>query len=142
MQTVKRGHQSPHTVAATVTAALALALALALTFAVQTNAEGFHYGNNSPHKGAGRRLRMDSLQALTFNAGEWTAARRTDPVPQLTCLGNQCSRYEPPVVACQSLGDGQWKCEADLPYSVRMGKVEVSCEGWDSSSDPWIYKGE
>lgn len=35
----------------------------------------------------------------------------------------------------------QWKCEADLPSSLRLGKVQVSCEGWDHADDPHILKG-
>ncbi len=43
------------------------------------------------------------------------------------------------VISCTSLGsstglaaDGpEWKCQADLPSSVRLGRVHVSCEGWD-----------
>lgn len=33
------------------------------------------------------------------------------------------------------------QCSADLPHSIRMGRVEVGCEGWDHSSDPYILKG-
>ena len=35
-----------------------------------------------------------------------------------------------------------WKCEADLPESLRFGRVEVSCEGWDGPGDPYVLKGK
>lgn len=33
------------------------------------------------------------------------------------------------------------QCEADLPDSLRFGKVEVSCEGWSGPGDPFVVKG-
>ncbi|CAD6985236.1 unnamed protein product [Tilletia controversa] len=39
------------------------------------------------------------------------------------------------------MGDWQWKCEADLPEALRMGKVEVSCEGWENADDPYVLSG-
>lgn len=33
------------------------------------------------------------------------------------------------------------KCEADLPDSLRFGRVEVSCEGWSGPGDPYVLKG-
>lgn len=98
------------------------------------------YQPNAPYYGAGRRIRMDALKTLTFYANRNTAYRRTSPLPQLTCVGSPCSRYQPDVVQCQAMGDGQWKCSADLPRTMRMGRVEVSCEGYDYSDDPWVLK--
>ncbi|KAL0954439.1 hypothetical protein HGRIS_003418 [Hohenbuehelia grisea] len=34
-----------------------------------------------------------------------------------------------------------WKCEADLPESLRFGRVEVSCEGWARPGDSFVLKG-
>jgi hypothetical protein len=34
-----------------------------------------------------------------------------------------------------------FQCDADLPSSLRLGRVTVSCEGWDSPHDPYILKG-
>jgi hypothetical protein len=33
------------------------------------------------------------------------------------------------------------QCEADLPSSLRFGRVEVSCEGWNGPGDPYVMKG-
>ena len=33
------------------------------------------------------------------------------------------------------------QCEADLPDTLRFGRVEVSCEGWSGPGDPYVLKG-
>ena len=33
------------------------------------------------------------------------------------------------------------QCEADLPESLRFGRVEVSCEGWSGPGDSHVLKG-
>ncbi|SPO30391.1 uncharacterized protein UTRI_06321 [Ustilago trichophora] len=101
----------------------------------------YAYNPNSQYYGAGRRVAMSSLSTLTFYSGQRTTYRRTKPLPQLTCVGSPCSRYQPDVVQCQAMGDGQWKCSADLPSTMRMGRVEVSCEGYDYAEDPYVLKG-
>lgn len=101
----------------------------------------YDFGGSESHYGQGQRVRMSDIKTLTFYAGKKTAYRRTSPLPQLTCKGRECSRYTPDVVSCQSLGDEQWRCEADLPPSIRMGRVEVSCEGYEAPSDPYVLKG-
>lgn len=56
--------------------------------------------------------------------------------------GSACSEYEDAIEAIQchnagedDMGDVQWKCEADLPSSVKLGHVEVSCEGFRDRDD-------
>lgn len=34
------------------------------------------------------------------------------------------------------------QCDADLPESLRFGRVEVSCEGWSRPGDPYVLKGD
>lgn len=92
------------------------------------------------------RLELSKIPSLTFYQDSLTAARRTSPVPQLVCQGAPCKLYKPEVVRCVSLPGGygtevDWKCEADLPESLRFGRVEVSCEGWSKPGDPFILKG-
>ncbi|KAJ7773333.1 hypothetical protein B0H16DRAFT_1511956 [Mycena metata] len=91
------------------------------------------------------RLELASIRALTFYKDSLTEARRTKAIPQLICVGKPCKLYTPEVVRCQSLGGSgteiDWKCEADLPESLRFGRVEVSCEGWSRAGDPFILKG-
>ena len=73
-----------------------------------------------------------------------TSARRSSPVPQLTCKGGPC-QYAPESAMCRNVGfDGQdvtWQCEAELPKGVKFGKVEVSCEGHSSRDDEYVLKG-
>ncbi|KAI0364319.1 DUF1183-domain-containing protein [Pilatotrama ljubarskyi] len=91
------------------------------------------------------RVALAKIPALTFYKDELTLARRAPPIPQLTCIGKPCRLYQPDVVRCVNIGgsgtDVDWKCEADLPESLRFGRVEVSCEGWDGPGDPYVLKG-
>ncbi|KAF9003958.1 hypothetical protein BDQ17DRAFT_1355203 [Cyathus striatus] len=84
------------------------------------------------------RVELAKIPALTFYKDAYTAARRTSPIPQLVCHGY-------PFIRCTNLGgsgtDVDWKCEADLPESLRFGKVDVSCEGWSRPGDNYVLKG-
>lgn len=125
-------------VAATSARRLLLAtIALTMLLTLRTVAA---YNPNLHFYGGGQRIAMDSIRTLTFYSDKRTAYRRTKPLPQLTCVGSMCSRYQPDVVQCQAMGDGQWKCSADLPSTMRMGRVEVSCEGYDYAEDPYVLK--
>ncbi|KAJ7903428.1 hypothetical protein B0H14DRAFT_3122780 [Mycena olivaceomarginata] len=91
------------------------------------------------------RLELAKIPALTFYKDSFTEARRTEPIPQLVCVGKPCKLYQPEVVRCESLGGSgteiDWKCEADLPSSLRFGRVEVGCEGWSRPGDRYVLKG-
>ena len=91
------------------------------------------------------RVPLSSIRSLTLYKGEQTLSRRGQPIPQLKCIGTPCKLYQPEAVRCTSLGgsgtDVDWQCEADLPDSLRFGRVEVSCEGWDGPGDPYVLKG-
>ncbi|KAF8968177.1 DUF1183-domain-containing protein [Flammula alnicola] len=91
------------------------------------------------------RVELVKIPSLTFYKDAYTAARRTSALPQLVCIGKPCKLFQPEVVRCVNLGgvgtDVDWKCEADLPDSLRFGKVEVSCEGWSRPGDPYVLKG-
>jgi len=90
------------------------------------------------------RIELASIGSLTFYDGDTTRARRGKPIPQLTCRGKACALYKPDVVRCTNVGgsgtDVDWKCEAELPESLRLGRVEVSCEGWSGPGDSYVYK--
>ncbi|KAK0526614.1 hypothetical protein OC835_005225 [Tilletia horrida] len=119
---------------------LGLMLVLAAFLATTAHAAA---GASSSSRRQHKRIKLDAIRTLTFYKDERTTARRTRGVPQLTCVGkgSACRRYQPDVVQCSSMGDWQWKCEADLPEAFRLGKVEVSCEGWDSPDDPYVLSG-
>ena len=50
------------------------------------------------------RVQLARIKSLTFYKDTFTAARRTDPLPQLTCLGEPCQLYTPDVVRCVNIG--------------------------------------
>ncbi|KAG6813403.1 hypothetical protein H0H92_011381 [Tricholoma furcatifolium] len=91
------------------------------------------------------RIELASIPSLTFYKDSLTTSRRTKPIQQLICEGAPCKLYQPEVVRCVSLPGGwgtdvDWKCEADLPDTLRFGRVEVSCEGWSKPGDPYVLK--
>ena len=51
------------------------------------------------------------------------------------------------VMRCTNQGSGyddesiQWTCTASLPDEFKLGSTDVICEGYDSSTDPYILKG-
>lgn len=90
---------------------------------------------------------LRDVQALTLYRGQYTAARRSSPIPQLQCVGGTagCSAFVPEVIQCHNKGwdgvDVQWECKADMDNWYRFGKVDVSCEGYNSPDDPYILRG-
>jgi hypothetical protein len=78
-----------------------------------------------------------------------STARRSNPVPQLSCVGGSAagrSEMYPDVVQCQnvgidSFGEVQWKCEADLDSKVRFANIQVVCEGYSFPEDRYILAG-
>jgi len=91
------------------------------------------------------RIKLADLSALTLYQGESTSSRRGQSIPQLVCKGKPCKLFTPDVIRCVNLGgegtDVDWKCEADLPESLRLGRVQVSCEGWSGPGDSYVLKG-
>lgn len=59
------------------------------------------------------KVSLDSIRSLTLYKDEYTQARRTTSIPQLTCIGKPCKQYQPEVVRCVNDGgsglDIQWK---------------------------------
>jgi hypothetical protein len=59
------------------------------------------------------KVALASIKSLTFYADGVTAARRTEPLPQLNCIGKACSLYTPEVIRCTNVGghgtDIDWK---------------------------------
>merc|ERR1711963_837321 len=93
------------------------------------------------------KIRLRDVQVLTLRAGEMTTGRRSSPVPQLSCVGGSGAGrgWEPQVVQCYNRGwdgrDVQWEFKADMEGTVRFGKVEVICEGYDYAEDDYILAG-
>jgi len=91
------------------------------------------------------RIQLQNIPALTFYKDALTAARRADAIPQLSCIGKACRLYQPEAIRCTNVGGSgnnvDWKCEADLPSSLRLGQVRVSCEGWSKPGDSYVLQG-
>lgn len=92
------------------------------------------------------RVPLRDVSTLTLYRGKMTNARRGNPIPQLRCVGGSAAhRFEPDVVQCINRGsdgyDVQWECKADMDASYRFGRIEVSCEGYESPDDPNILVG-
>ncbi|KAL1282656.1 hypothetical protein QQF64_001459 [Cirrhinus molitorella] len=90
---------------------------------------------------------LRDVQVLTLHRGRYTTARRSSPVPQLQCVGGSagCGSFVPEVVQCYNRGsdgiDTQWECKADMDNAYRFGRVEVSCEGYNSPDDAYVLRG-
>jgi len=112
---------------------------LIFVFIANTNAEWGH-GCDS--------VLLSDVKALTFSRGQYTTGRRSSPIPQLQCVGGDAcsSSLQPTTVQCLNRGEDytgniQWKCDAELDTSVRFGRTDVSCEGYNNPNDPYILRG-
>jgi len=90
------------------------------------------------------KVLMSSVTSLTFYNDRWTTGRRNSPIRQMSCQSGPC-KAAPDVIQCVVTGrdgkDPQWKCDSTLPTNVELGKVEISCEGYDYPDDPYILHG-
>ena len=119
----------------------AIILATLLVACLAASAPG-----NGGRPGSDRILLRD-LSAITLHQGHMTQGRRSSPVAQLMCVGGTagCTAFTPNVVQCRNQGwdgyDVQWKCETDMDYAYRFGRISVSCEGYEYPDDPYILRG-
>lgn len=94
-----------------------------------------------------KSILTSDIGALTFTANRLTVARRVPAIPQLECLGGPlCTEaLMPKTVQCRNVGtDGntvQWRCDAELDNSVKFGRIEVNCEGFEFPGDPYVLVG-
>lgn len=103
----------------------------------------------SPSKVPNNAVALSKISTLTLRSGRSTASRRVSPVPQLQCTGpsNVCSLYAIDVMRCKNEGADydddniQWTCSATLPEDFKLGSTDVTCEGYESSDDPYVLKG-
>ena len=100
--------------------------------------------------GAHERIRMKDIKALTFVNNKLTTGNRKPPVLQMVCAGGDAcgESHKIEVIQCVNVGsDGSqngisWRCETQLPKSLRLGShTKVSCEGYSHSDDPYILAG-
>ncbi|KAI4123680.1 MAG: hypothetical protein LQ347_006058 [Umbilicaria vellea] len=91
---------------------------------------------------------LSSVKTLTLRKDAMTRHRRVPAVPQLKCIGgNGKGLYDIDVMRCKNQGSDyddeniQWTCTASLPAEFKLGSTDVICEGYESSSDPYVLKG-
>ena len=88
---------------------------------------------------------LKDIQTLTLYRDRLTTGKRGSPVPQLNRIGGNAKSHTIDVIQCYNQGfDGksyQWKCDAMLDRSLKLGRIEVSCEGYDHSNDPYVLVG-
>ena len=94
--------------------------------------------------GTHEKVKITDVKALTLKKNAMTTGRRVAAVPQLQCRGNLCT-YTPETIQCVNVGSNgsniQWKCEADLPETIKLRDIDVNCEGYEHPQDPYILKG-
>ncbi|KAI9869702.1 MAG: hypothetical protein M1830_005203, partial [Pleopsidium flavum] len=91
---------------------------------------------------------LSNVKTLTLRKDLETSHRRVAAVRQLKCIGgNAKGLYDIDVMRCKNQGSDyedeniQWTCTASLPSEFKLGSTDVICEGYDSSSDPYVLKG-
>ncbi|KAK5580955.1 hypothetical protein RB653_000982 [Dictyostelium firmibasis] len=99
-------------------------------------------------EGGESKVLLKDVQVLTLRSGRMTKARRSSPIKQIECIGGSAkNEYQlyPKTMQCYNMGsngvDVQWKCDATLDSSVRLGTIDVSCEGFSYPEDPYITEG-
>ncbi|OAP57544.1 hypothetical protein AYL99_08282 [Fonsecaea erecta] len=103
----------------------------------------------NPKKVPKNAVLLSKVSAITVRAGKQTTSRRVSPVPQLRCVGPSriCKLYTVDVMRCTNEGSDydennvQWSCRASLPEEFKLGSTDVTCEGYESSEDPYVLSG-
>lgn len=92
------------------------------------------------------KIFLTDIRHITLRQGLLTNYRRERPVLQLRCTGGTalCKAYIPEVVYCYNKGSNaygvQWECKSDMDNLYRLGTVQVTCEGYAHSRDPFVLK--
>lgn len=83
-----------------------------------------------------------NINTLTFKNGQYTNSKRTNPIPQLNCVGGNACHMSSSIdsIQCTNLGindkdEVQWKCNAELPDGLTIGNSNVNCEGYSDNKD-------
>jgi len=90
------------------------------------------------------KIHMRDINSLVLHAGQYTTARRSTPILQVSCTGGTAAGFSNVVdtILCTNMGwsgsSVNWKCETDIPKKYKLGKIHVSCEGYDFKGDPFV----
>ena len=87
---------------------------------------------------------LSEIDSLTFYKDRLTTARRLPTIPQMKCLNNY-DISDINTIYCNNKGSNghglEWECRTDIDGKYKFGKIDISCEGYDSSDDPYILDG-
>ncbi|CAG8597229.1 3364_t:CDS:10 [Acaulospora morrowiae] len=125
----------------------------------------YFYGSSEALK-EDKKVLLADVKTITFYRGKLTTGRRNEPIRQMQCVGGDaCHEFVPDVVQCTNVGsdgtgqfceksfempgstnilsfqDTNWRCDAELPKSLKFGPITVSCEGYNYPEDPYILRG-
>lgn len=93
------------------------------------------------------RVHPRDIEVITLRAGSYTKGRRSLRIPQLLAVEAPPDvAWRPDSVKCTNVGwDGrnvQWRCEThDMPTDLKFGRMDVSCEGYESPDDEYVLEG-
>jgi SOCE-associated regulatory factor of calcium homoeostasis len=96
---------------------------------------------------AHNKIQLRDVNVLTLRKDQYTTARRVTPILQLNCVGGSAKSesHKVETVQCTNTGfdgkDYNWKCQSDLPSNLKLGKLSVSCEGYEYPNDPYVLVG-
>jgi hypothetical protein len=95
--------------------------------------------------GFNAQVHIKDVNVITLYSNEYTTGRRNIPIPQMRCVGPACSEGALKSMQCTNMGfdgsDANWDCKADVGNRFTLGKVSVSCEGYEFPDDPRILVG-
>jgi hypothetical protein len=91
------------------------------------------------------QVHIKDVQVITLYSNEYTSGRRNAPIPQLQCTGPACFEGALRSMQCTNMGfdgtDANWDCKSNVGNRFTLGKVSVSCEGYESPNDEFILAG-
>ena len=102
---------------------------------------------NAQYNGMHSKVLLHHVKTLTLNKNEYTKYRRTASILQLNCVGGSARSESDKVEVVQCINTGfngkdySWKCKSYLPKNLRLGKLSISCEGFDYADDPYVLVG-
>ena len=92
---------------------------------------------------SGDRVLLRDVSTLMFERNKLTAARRVAPMHQMTQVGGP--RVDHDAILCTNAGwDGKdviWECRLRDDVPARLGRFEISCEGYDHAGDAYHLAG-
>jgi hypothetical protein len=88
------------------------------------------------------RIPLNKPTTFFFKKGFNVANRnRYQPSKQMICEGPFCNEITlPDVIRCETPGNGQVKCYANIPNGYELDKTELECEPFWNDNDPCILR--